>query len=284
MPKRAPSLSQHLERSGPYRPEDMTVRDARAIARRYYVDDNGYASTPELLTRPTSQPKLGKSIRPAYGLSLAPADMSGWDACAWRTETCTAVCVLATGGRSGFAPTRKARVLKIRFLADHPQAFITLLDFEIRAAVVRHGGIDIRLNVASDLRWEIFAPSLVAIPGARAYDYTKAPASQRSPGIGYDLTFSVSEKPTAVGEALEWLRSGGNVAAVFERPTRAPYHAGDGLLPDTFLGFPVIDGDVSDSRIDDPDGTVVGLRAKGAAIGIAGTVDGFVKPGGKTSG
>ena len=118
MPKRAPSLSKHLEQSGPYRPEDMTVRDARAIAHDYYVRDNAYASTPELLTRPTSQPKLGKSIRPAYGLSLAPADMSGWDACAWRTPTCTAVCVLATGGRSGFAPIRKARVLKTRFLAD----------------------------------------------------------------------------------------------------------------------------------------------------------------------
>lgn len=273
--KRAPSLTRYLESSGPYRPEDMSVRDARAIARKYYVDGLGYADRPELLTRPDGQPKLRKSIRPAYGLHLAPADMSGWDLCIWRTPLCTENCVLATGGRSRFAPIRKARVAKTRFLADHPQAFITLLDHEIRAAVKRHDGIDVRLNVASDLRWERFAPALVNIPGARAYDYTKAPASQRDPGSGYDLTFSVSEKPTAVREALEWLQSGGNVAAVFERPSKGSW---DGLLPDTFLGFDVIDGDATDSRIDDPDGTVVGLRAKGSAIGIVGTVDGFVKP------
>jgi hypothetical protein len=273
---RAPSLGKHLERLGPFDPDAMPLAEARSVRRRYYVDGLGYASPPALLTPPGSQPKLRKSVKTAYGLSLAPADMSGWDACAWRTPTCTAVCVLATGGRSGFAPIRKARVAKTRFLADEPQAFVTLLADEIRRAVIRHGGIDIRLNVASDLRWERFAPALLHIDGARPYDYTKAPASQRDPGAGYALTFSVSEKASSAGEALEWLRSGGNVAAVFERPSRGAW---DGLLPDTFLGFPVLDGDMTDSRWDDAPGAVVGLRAKGDAIGIVGTADGFVKPG-----
>jgi hypothetical protein len=36
-------------------------------------------------------------------------------------------------------------------------------------------------------------------------------------------------------------------------------------LPPIWKGFPVIDGDVSDLRFLDPRGTVVGLKAKGAA-------------------
>lgn len=273
---RAPSLTRLLEERGPFAPGDMSVREARATLEEYYVREHGYASRPELLTRPTAQPKLGKSERPAYGLSLAPADMSGFDACMWRTTECTAMCVLATGGRSSFAPIRAARVAKTRALAEHPQAFVTLLAHEIRAAVARHGGIDLRLNVASDLRWERIAPELLAIPGVRAYDYTKAPASQRTVDPSYHLTFSVSERGASVGEALEWLRSGGNAAVVFERPTRGAW---DGLLPDAWESFPVVDGDVSDSRVDDAPGTVVGLRAKGAGIGVKGSADGFVKPG-----
>jgi hypothetical protein len=275
MPNRAPSLTRHLERLGPIDPSAMPIREARAELRTFYRN-NGAADRAELLTRPTSQPKLGKSIRPAYGLSLAPADMSGWDACIWRTPECTAACVLATGGRSKFAPIRAARVLKTRALAEHPQAFVTVLAHEIDAAARRHGGIDLRLNVASDLRWERIAPALLERPNVRAYDYTKAPASARTVDASYRLTFSVSERPQSVREALRWLESGGNAAVVFERMTRSDW---DGILPNDWEGFEVIDGDVSDSRADDAPSTVVGLRAKGDAIGTAGAPDRFVKVG-----
>lgn len=279
---RAKPLTLELEKLGPFDPDTMTLAGARAIAKQYYVTANGYASTPDLLTAPDSQPKLRKSkLRPAYGLSLAPADMSGWDVCLWRTPACTAACVLATGGRSRFAPIRRARVLKTRFLAEYPQAFITLLWHEIRRAVKRarargFDGIDLRLNVASDLRWEIFAPALLTVDGVRPYDYTKAPASARPNVTSYPLTFSVSERSRSTTEALEWLERGGNVAVVFERLTRAEW---DGILPNTWEGFPVIDGDLSDARADDLPSTVVGLRAKGAAIGAVGHDSSFVKPG-----
>jgi hypothetical protein len=36
-------------------------------------------------------------------------------------------------------------------------------------------------------------------------------------------------------------------------------------LPETYLGKPVIDGDVSDLRFLDPKGVIVGLKAKGKA-------------------
>lgn len=277
---RAPSLTRHLESIGPIDPDAMTAAEARRILREYYMTREGYAGLPTLLTPPSAQPKLRKSVKSAYGLTLAPADMSGWEACLWRTPACTAACVLATGGRSAMAPIRRARSAKTRALAEHPQAFVTLLAHEIDAAVVRHGAIDLRLNVASDLRWERIAPALLSRPGVRAYDYTKAPHGQRDPSVidgeGYALTFSVSERPQSVVEALDWLRAGGNAAVVFERMTRADW---DGILPTDWEGFRVIDGDMTDSRRDDPAGTVVGLRAKGSAIGAKGSADGFVKAG-----
>lgn len=277
--RRAKSLTLHLERGGPYSPDALDIKSARAELRAFYVTEHGYASRPELLTRPESQPKLRKSERPAYGLTLAPADMSGWDACMWRTRECTAVCVLATGGRGPFL--KDARILKTRALAEHPQAFITILASEIDAAVRRaraagFDGIDLRLNVASDVRWELVAPELLHRDGVRAYDYTKAPVSARPHIDGYHLTYSVSERPQSVREALDWLESGGNAAVVFERMKRSDW---DGILPSDWEAFPVIDGDISDSRVDDPAGAVVGLRAKGAAIGTPGAPDRFVKAG-----
>lgn len=273
---RKDSLTVSLERRGPFDPDAIPVREARAQLRTFYRAQ-GYADAATLLTAPASQTKLAKSKVPAYGLTLAAAAQSDWEACLWRTPECSAMCVLRTGGRSVFANVARARIMKTNALGALPEAFVVVLAHEIRAAVRRHGGrVDVRLNVASDLRWERFAPALLEIPGARFYDYTKAPASQRTVAPEYHLTYSVSERPHAIPEALEWLRSGGNAAVVFERMTRADW---DGILPSDWESFPVIDGDLSDGRSDDPAGVVVGLRAKGAGVGVRGRADGFVKPG-----
>ncbi len=50
------------------------------------------------------------------------------------------------------------------------------------------------------------------------------------------------------------LSNGINVAVVFKDK-----------LPAEFLGFPVIDGDISDTRFLDSQGVIVGLKAKGKA-------------------
>ena len=265
------ALTFELEAQGPFDPKALTLREARAEARAYFVGEHGYASTPKMLTAPEAQYKLGKSKRPTFGLSLAAADMSGYDVCAWRTEACTAVCVLVTAGKGVFPSVRKARVRKTRFLAEHPQAFVTLVWHELRAAVRARGGIDFRPNVASDIRWETVAPALLSVRGVRVYDYTKAPAKHREPTPNYRLTFSVSERPQSTREALDYLRNGHNAAVVF---ATVKGHE----LPSTWKGFDVIDGDLGDSRVDDPAGTVVGLRAKGAARGTTGSAGGFVKP------
>jgi hypothetical protein len=180
--------------------------------------------------------------------------------------------VLVTAGKGTLPSVQRARIVKTRFLAEHPHEFVTLLGWEIRRAVRKHGRIVVRLNVASDIRWERVAPSLFAMDGVAFYDYTKAPVSQRTATDNYRITYSVSERGHSVTNALEALKALANAAVVFDTPKGQP-------LPITWHGYRVIDGDVSDDRTQDPRGTVVGLRAKGSARGVRGSEDGFVKPG-----
>ena len=267
---RAPSLSRHLESVGPIDPRAMT----RAEARRAWTDyrrANGYGGYAPILSPPDANVKMAKGSLPIFGLSLAPADMSGaWDACQWRTPGCTAVCVLATAGKGPMASVRRARIVRTTFAGDNPQAFVSEVYWELVDAVSRYGSVGFRPNVASDLRWERFAPTVLQIDGVRPYDYTKAPARHRA-DAGYPLTFSVSEREASVSEALEYLRTGGRAAVVFDTVKGHD-------LPSTWNGFRVIDGDLQDYRGDDPAGAVVGLRAKGSARN-GGDSTGFVKPG-----
>ena len=90
------------------------------------------------------------------------------------------------------------------------------------------------------------------------YDYTKHPKPWLRTLPNYHLTFSHSGHNFE--DCLEALQHGINVAVVFT--TRR----GE-ALPETWNGFPVIDGDLHDCRFLDPTGVVVGLRAKGMAKG-----------------
>lgn len=263
------NLTRELEDLGPIGP--MQLHRARETARRFYVDTHGYRSVPPLLSPPASNVKMAKSATPTYGLSLAPADMAGdLNLCTWSTPLCRAACVLVTAGKGTLPSVQAARVLKSRFLAEHPRAFVTILRAELERAVRKHGRIVARLNVASDLRWERIAPFLLDTPGVAFYDYTKAPVGQRDEHPNYRLTYSVSEREHSTRNAVEAMQSLANAAVVFERTPAG--------LPATWHGFKVIDGDLSDDRTQDPRGTVVGLLAKGAARRTVGTDDGFVKP------
>jgi len=270
---RARNLTVELERAGPFDPHAMGPAEARRRLQVAYAA-LGFKRLPRLLTLPERQHKLGLSKRRSVGLTLAPADMSGdYDVCSWRTAACTAACVIATAGKGIFPNVRRGRVAKTKVLGREPQAFLTRLVGELEAQVARHGPLDFRPNVGSDLRWELICPALFTLDGVRVYDYTKAPRRARAQGQAYDrLVFSVSEARRSQGEALDWLRAGGNVAVVFD--TKRGHD-----LPATFAGFPVLDGDQADSRADDPAGAVVGLRAKGAARRVVGSAGGFVRPG-----
>ena len=65
------------------------------------------------------------------------------------------------------------------------------------------------------------------------------------------LTFSRSEvNQDLLAVALS---NGMNVAVVFD------------TLPDSYIGYPVFNGDESDLRFLDPDSSIIGLKAKGKA-------------------
>tara|TARA_R100001082_G_scaffold88586_1_gene55020 strand:- start:1138 stop:1482 length:345 start_codon:yes stop_codon:yes gene_type:complete len=104
------------------------------------------------------------------------------------------------------------------------------------------------------LRWERIAPDLFReFATVQFYDYSKFPASARKNlPDNYYLTGSYSERNTSVKKLLATYPT---VAVVFES------------VPVTFQGVKVIDGDASDDRFNDPTGVIVGLKAKGDAIG-----------------
>jgi hypothetical protein len=134
------------------------------------------------------------------------------------------------------------------------------LDIELRAHVSRalRQGLKpcARLNTISDIRWETIQDEhgrtvFDRHPEITFYDYTKHPDRDVSDIPNYSLTFSLAEDNDA--KASEAIGRGLNVAAVFHS------------VPDTFMGLPVIDGDLTDLRFTDPRGVIVGLKAKGEA-------------------
>jgi len=204
-----------------------------------------------VLTMPGSNAKLAKGSVPTYGLSLAPADASGYELCAWRSAECTAACLGIRAGRSRMTSVQRARIRKTKRMVQQPYAFMRSMLMELESARRAHGDrFALRLNVLSDLDWQSLAPFLLSY-GRWHYDYTKSTAKAlRSIGSQYPLTLSHSGYNWPDCEQV--LQRGGNVAVVF-----------DGTIPITFKGYRVINGDRTDNRWRDPRSVIVGLVAKG---------------------
>lgn len=191
-------------------------------------------------------------------LYLAPARQAGrGEVCTHRSIGCTLAC-LYTAGRGKMSNVQQARIRRTQLFFDDFATFKALLFADIRAFVAscEKQGMRacVRLNGTSDIAWErlgVFA----AFPSVQFYDYSKSPirALQFAKGAlpsNYHLTFSRSESNEA--QALDVLRAGGNVAVVFA-----------GILPATWQGFEVVNGDESDLRFLDRRNVVVGLKVKG---------------------
>lgn len=255
------NLNRALEANGLTLADLPTVAEARAVWADFRVS-HGFApggGAVALLAPPKANVKIGKNTVATWSLTLVPADLSGhWNLCTWATQQCKRVCVLWTAGRGVMANVRAGRLVRTAFLAEHPAAFLALLTDEIRRLERRGKPFGLRLNVASDLRWENIAPWLFEGENVRAYDYTKAPLGSRVTPDNYRLTLSHSERWKA-GSVAAAIAQGYNVAMVFDVPKHE--------LPATYNGVRVIDGDLSDYRYDDPSGVIVGLAAKGAAKG-----------------
>ena len=202
---------------------------------------------------------------------FAPHTQSGIaNLCPYASEGCAIAC-LFTAGRGIFPNVREARIARTVFFQGNRSEYWQKLIKEIQALISKAQRENltpaIRLNGTSDIVWE---RTPVAIDGVRIaknimelfptvqfYDYTKYPHAKRATlPENYDLTFSRSE--TNHSEVIENLAHGRRVAVVFDtKKTQA--------LPIEYLGYPVIDGDITDVRFYDDSPVIVGLRAKGDA-------------------
>jgi hypothetical protein len=201
------------------------------------------------------------------GIHLAPANLSGYEACHWRSKGCTMSC-LNTAGRGQMNTIQDSRIAKTKLFFEEKLAFMEKLAKEIasgiKSAIKKEMTAVFRPNLTSDLTWENIEDAngqtlMQRFPETQFYDYTKsfmrmAQFINRNPDFpsNYHLTFSRSENNQKLVEMV--LEMGGNVAVVFR-----------GQLPKTWKGYEVINGDESDLRFLDKQGVIVGLIEKGLA-------------------
>ena len=231
--------------------------------------------------------KYGVLTAPQY---LAPEKQSGIaNLCPFASAGCAGAC-LFTAGHGIFADVRQARINRTILFMQDRSTYWTKLIFEIarfeRKAHKLGMTPAVRLNATSDIKWESTPVTIDGItpdprlgkvvllgggaaimslfPSVQFYDYTAWPYDKRpteSLPSNYDLTFSRKENNDA--EVLHNLHNGRRVAVVFNtrkgEPAPTSYTAIDGSV------WPVVNGDDSDVRFQDPVGVVVALYAKGKA-------------------
>lgn len=189
---------------------------------------------------------------------LAPhkQNSSGKNICAKASEGCAAACLYNSGFGGMYNSVQKARINKTDYFLNDTKGFLEQLDKEVAKLIKKHKNENIcfRLNGTSDLPFENFkirdGKNIMELyPDVKFYDYTKiAKRFFNELPENYHLTFSRSE--TNDEEVDKVLAAGGNVAVVFDK------------LPETYKGYKVVNGDLSDLRFTDEKNVVVGLKYK----------------------
>jgi hypothetical protein len=290
------TLGQAWELLFPFFPKTRFVQSKKIDGKRVFYDKPivvpvGAYGSPEKM----SDGLLGQNYKTAkkdigievatdvQGLSLLPAQslkgkpgferFAKINACVGASAACISSCLVYSGHNMIDPYNSIVKAARFQAFAHQPVAFMRMLSENI----ARHGRKRVaepyvRLNVFSDLPWELICPDLFAHHASvRFYDYTKV--VNRVTPANYDLTFSFSgENKAQVAYELGRER---RIAVVFIPPYRVPAEGrarGEGLpemldtdeLFGTQFGEPleVVDGDVSDVRPRDPGRTIVGLRWK----------------------
>ena len=217
-----------------------------------------------LLTAPSGSAKTKKNKVPTYILYLAPALQNSFkiNVCPKASQGCIKSC-LFTAGRAKFISTiNAARIEKTDFLLFDPTKFYRKLAAEIsyQYTVAFNEKIAFRLNGTSDVnhykqlkRYANF--DINTLPkNVIFYEYTKnlhQAFNWQNNFPRVNVTFSKSENNW--DDCVLALNSGINVAVVFNH------------VPDSYKGYKVINGDITDERFNDQKGVIVGLKAKGEA-------------------
>lgn len=166
---------------------------------------------------------------------------------------------LNTAGRGQMGVVQRGRERKTQLYFSDRIGFMDALinDLTVFSRRQRKKNIQpcVRLDGTSDTG--MGAKVAPQFPEIQFYDYTKVikRAYQDRPS-NYHITLSYSEAdPDYAEQVLQAVRDTGVNAAVVFRDK----------LPETFKGLPVVDGDKDDLRFLDPQGVIVGLKAKGKA-------------------
>jgi hypothetical protein len=230
-----------------------------------------------------SSSKIAKGLQyneMTYILYLAPASQSGYNVCPMSTEECRTACLTESGhNRIDVKKNNinKARIKKTKLFFEHREFFMSWLVVEITKAKIdahmKGYQFSVRINGTSDISLESFKLNgkniLQMFPLIPFYDYTKV--AKRFDMLkkydNYDLTYSFSGHNMI--QCIDLLSKGnGRVAMVFEGK----------VLPKTFMGFDVIDGDAYDMRYYDEQGVIVGLKFKKVRNKIDTSNNAFIIP------
>lgn len=196
-------------------------------------------------------------------LYLTPASASGFNVCPMAVlAQCDAPC-LNTAGRGAMSSVQIARLRKTLFFVQYREQFLALLRKEIRRCVksIEADGYVplVRLNGTSDIRWENYGIPQ-EFPEVQFYDYTKL--VNRVVPANYDLTFSYSGVAGYQPFVQKAVAAGMRVAVVFRARSVVEKMLVEQIK---FMDMDVVDGDDTDIRHLDPQGSVVALYAKGKA-------------------
>lgn len=202
-----------------------------------------------------------------YGLYLAPWNMSGHQVCPGGLH-CHEFCLNGSGQNKidelargkEFSKINISRIKKTRLFYENRPVFMRALIHEIKKESAKAAAAGkpfaVRLNCTSDISPELFIDPetglniLQLFSNVQFYDYTKVKTRLKLLGKykNYDLTFSFDGYNLETAES--YLNAGGRVAVVFYR---------NDVLPVSFAGFPVIDGNKYDMRYLDPGRVIIGL-------------------------
>lgn len=220
--------------------------------------------------------KLGYITYILYMTSFTD-NSKGINLCSHASEGCAKSCLVGSGFGGMYQSVYEGRKNKTEYFLSDRAKFMLQLDEEITKAVKKHEGkeiVTIRLNGTTDIRFEKFKvrdnKNIFELhPNVQFYDYTKNYLRFDNPlPKNYHLTFSRSEKNG--DKAMEMLQKGHNVAMVFD------------VVPETYMGYKVINGDKDDLRFKDDKNVIVGLRYKkmtgkgGAELNAEALSNGFV--------
>lgn len=201
-----------------------------------------------------------------YAIYLSPSNLSGYNVCSHSTPECRMGC-LNTSGRAGIEIFSGAdrisscRKKKTKLFFEQQDFFMNWMIAEIyfyqKRAEKMGFYFSVRLNATSDIDWSnvyLNGKTIFEIfPSVNFYDYTKNINKFDDKPANYHLTYSYTGRNWKLCKAL--LIRGYNVAIVFNVKKEIE-------LPVMYKGFNVINGDLTDYRIDDAKGIIVGLKWK----------------------